>query len=159
MKKLIASILLTSAATATQASDFADKCKHITDFLENFKCVIDAADSLPRPRFSDENLKKNIATVDSPLDKISQLNGVNFEWKNPNETDIEHLPQGKDIGVIAQDVEKVFPELVHNVKIIDKNGTEVTLKQVNYAGLVGVLIESIKELKKDNEALRQQLGL
>ncbi len=127
---------------------------------KKFLCELDdAINSLQRPRFSDASLKKNTSTVSSPLEKISQLKGVSFEWKNPEESDIEHHPQGKDIGVIAQDVEKVFPELVHNIKVTDKNGAEVTLKKVNYAGLVGVLIEAVKELKQENKKLREQLGL
>ncbi len=100
--------------------------------------------------WSDRNLKQNITPVENSLDKVSQLNGVNFEWKKNSQ---------KDIGVIAQDVEKVFPELVHNSKVTDESGTEKTFKQVNYAGLVGVLIEAVKELKKENQVLRDQFGL
>ncbi|WP_163832756.1 tail fiber domain-containing protein [Spartinivicinus ruber] len=110
-------------------------------------------------RFSDIRLKENTVQIGSSLEKVSQLKGVTFEWKSPRETDIEHLPQRKDIGVIAQDVEKVFPELVHNIKVTDKNGAEIILKKVNYAGLVGVLIEAVKELKQENIELREQLAI
>ncbi|MCX4025185.1 tail fiber domain-containing protein [Endozoicomonas sp. SM1973] len=139
MKKIIATIVLTSVSTFSHA------------YCQGWECA--------RGVWSDRNLKQNITPVESSLNKVSQLKGVTFEWKIPSETDIEHLPQGKDIGVIAQDVEKVFPELVHDTKVTDKNGAEVTLKQVNYAGLVGVLIEAVKELKQENKELREQLGL
>ena len=56
---------------------------------------------------------------------LSELNGVKFEWKE----------NGLPSGVIAQDVEKVLPELVHEVNEV---------KRVNYDGLIGVLIESVK---------------
>ncbi|WP_163832191.1 tail fiber domain-containing protein [Spartinivicinus ruber] len=153
MKKLFTTIFFASLATASQAGSH-EMCKHLSGNAYS--------ECLSKPnfmRFSDSTLKKNQAKIDQALDKVSQLKGVKFEWKSPEETDIEHLPQGKDIGVIAQDVEKAFPELVHNVKVTDKNGAEVTLKQVNYAGLVGVLIEAVKELKQENKKLREDLGL
>jgi hypothetical protein len=77
---------------------------------------------------SDENQKKDIQTVQNSLEKIKQLRGVDFAWKNNDQ---------KSIGVIAQEVQKVFPELVSE----DENGLSV-----NYNGLIGVLIEAIKEL-------------
>ena len=78
---------------------------------------------------SDENLKKDITTIDDALDKVKQLRGVDFTWK---ETD----QKGK--GVIAQELQKVFPELV-------SEETDGNLS-VNYNGLIAVLIEAIKEL-------------
>lgn len=81
---------------------------------------------------SDENLKKDIHTVENALDKVKQLRGVDFNWKENEE---------KSIGVIAQEVQKVFPELVSE----DENGLSV-----NYNGLIGVLIEAIKELSDNN---------
>jgi len=78
---------------------------------------------------SDESLKKDITTIDSALDKVKQLRGVNFAWK---ETD----QKGK--GVIAQELQKVFPELVSE----ETNGK----LSVNYTGLIAVLIEAIKDL-------------
>ena len=83
---------------------------------------------------SDENLKKDIHTVENALDKIKQLRGVDFTWKETNE---------KSIGVLAQELQKVFPELV------SENESGLT---VNYSGLIGVLIEAIKELEKKNNS-------
>ena len=75
---------------------------------------------------SDINLKTNILKIENPIEKINQLNGVSFTWKATNK---------KSLGVIAQEVEAVLPELVH--------GNDP--KTVNYNGIIGVLIEAIKE--------------
>ncbi len=84
---------------------------------------------------SDINLKENITTVDNALDITSQLRGVRFEWKK------DHRPS---YGVIAQELEQVLPELV----------TDTDPKTVNYNGIIGVLIEAIKELKNEIEELK-----
>ncbi len=78
---------------------------------------------------SDIALKTDIKSLDNALDKINQLNGYSFSWKSDGR---------KDIWVIAQEVQKVFPELVHE----DANG----VKSVEYANLVAPIIEAIKEL-------------
>ncbi|MGI0116497.1 tail fiber domain-containing protein [Zooshikella sp. RANM57] len=137
MKKFIlASVLLMSSSPLLAGSH--EMCKHLTG---------DAyTECLSRPnfmRFSDRRLKQNEVIVEDALNKVIQLNGKYFEWKHNNR---------QDIGVIAQEVEAVFPELVSADK---KTG----FKQVNYAGLVGVLIEAVKELKRENIHLKQQLGL
>jgi hypothetical protein len=77
---------------------------------------------------SDESLKKDIHTIENAVEKINQLRGVNFTWKDTDE---------KSAGVIAQELQKVFPELVSK----NENGLSI-----NYNGLIGVLIEAIKEL-------------
>jgi hypothetical protein len=76
---------------------------------------------------SDEALKGNITTIENALELVNQLRGVEFTWKETNE---------QSLGVVAQEVEKVLPELV---KTDD-------FKSVNYNGLIGVLIEAVKEL-------------
>ena len=88
---------------------------------------------------SDIRLKTNIKPFENTLEKIVQINGVSFNWIDSN---------AKSGGIIAQDVEKVFPELVND-------GDH---KTVNYNGLIGVLIESIKELKQEVEDLKSRLG-
>jgi hypothetical protein len=87
---------------------------------------------------SDINLKNNIQQVENPIDKILQIRGVNFEWKETN---------SPSIGVIAQEVENVFPELVNT----GEN------KTVNYNGLIGVLIEAVREQQKQIDELKQQI--
>jgi len=88
---------------------------------------------------SDIRLKTNIKPFENALEKIVQINGVSFNWIENN---------AKSGGIIAQDVEKVFPELV--------NGGDH--KTVNYNGLIGVLVESIKELKQEIEDLKLRLN-
>ena len=85
---------------------------------------------------SDINLKDNISVIDNPLDKIVKLEGVNFNWKDTGK---------KSLGVIAQEVEKVLPELV--------SGKES--KTVNYNGIIGLLIECVKEQQKEIDELKK----
>jgi hypothetical protein len=84
---------------------------------------------------SDINLKKNIRTVENSLNTIDSLRGVSFDWKETGKG---------SYGVIAQELEEVLPELVG----------DGVVKSVNYNGIIGVLIEAIKELKKEIEELK-----
>jgi hypothetical protein len=93
---------------------------------------------------SDVRLKKNIQTLENPLDKIAQLRGVTFDWKT--ETKAHHGPQ---IGFIAQEVEKVFPSAVAT--------GEDGMKSVSYDKLVAPLVEGVKALKADNDNLRREV--
>ena len=79
--------------------------------------------------FSDERLKDNIQTLENGLDKVEQLRGVTYTKENK-----------KEIGVIAQEVEKILPEIVLTAD--DEMGT----KSVDYGKITSVLIEAIKEL-------------
>ncbi|MCC6759316.1 MAG: tail fiber domain-containing protein [Candidatus Omnitrophica bacterium] len=91
---------------------------------------------------SDAGLKKDITPVQDSLDKISRLKGVSFEWKdNPSD-------QRKHMGVLAQDVERIFPEAVYG-----QDGS----KGVDYPALIAPLIEAVKELKNKNEILTEQI--
>jgi hypothetical protein len=84
---------------------------------------------------SDERLKENVKVIENPLDKLDQLRGVTFDW-----IDREDKRSG---GVIAQELEKVMPELVREV---DSLKNEDSFKAVDYNGLIGLLIEAVKEL-------------
>ena len=84
---------------------------------------------------SDIAFKKDIEPLTNVLNKVTQLIGINFTYKNNNE---------KSMGLLAQDVEKVFPELVRG---------EEGNKSLNYMGLTGALIEAIKELSAKVETL------
>ena len=88
---------------------------------------------------SDINLKRNIQLIENPITKLSQLNGVTFTW-------IEN--EKASVGVIAQDVEKVLPELVNNM------GSH---KVVNYNGLIGLLIECIKHQQHQINELKEHM--
>ena len=79
--------------------------------------------------FSDESLKKDVSTIEGALDKTKALRGVEFT---------RIADDSKSIGVIAQELEKVLPELV-------KTGDD-GIKSVNYAQITGLLIEAVKEL-------------
>ena len=83
---------------------------------------------------SDERLKDNVQVLESSLDKIDKIRGVSFDWA----ADAPHA--GHDVGVIAQEIEKVLPEVV----ITRENG----MKAVKYEKLVPLLIEGIKDLHK-----------
>lgn len=85
---------------------------------------------------SDEKLKKDISTIDNAVDKVMQLRGVDYTWKQSEE---------KSKGVIAQELQKVLPELVSESD--DK-------LSVNYNGIIGVLIEAIKEQQKQIDELK-----
>ena len=87
---------------------------------------------------SDINLKKDISSLENALDKVCKLSGVEFSWKSTDE---------KSIGVIAQDVEKILPELVNS---------DDQYKSVNYNGLIGVLIEAVKELRNEIDELKNK---
>jgi len=85
---------------------------------------------------SDNRIKKNIKTLENSLRLIESLRGVSFDWK---ETD------GSSYGVIAQEIEEILPNLVKDGEI----------KSVNYNGLIGVLIEAVKELSEEVKELKR----
>lgn len=93
---------------------------------------------------SDERFKQNITPIESPLQKLLQLNGVEYEMKK-GEFSKNNFQTGRQMGLLAQNVEKIIPEAVN-----EKDG----YKGVDYARLVPLLIESIKELKKEIDELR-----
>lgn len=90
---------------------------------------------------SDRNLKKNISPLNGSLSKILSLEGVSFAWKDTG---------AKSIGLVAQDVEKVYPELV------DTN-PQSGIKSVEYGNLVAPLIEAIKEQQKQIDQLKAEV--
>jgi hypothetical protein len=94
---------------------------------------------------SDERLKENIVGIDGALDKVSQLNGYTFTYKADGKV---------SAGVIAQEVEKVLPEAVSEKELPLKADDGKEYKVVNYDALHALLIESIKELKAEVEALK-----
>ena len=100
---------------------------------------------------SDEKLKENVQVVENALDKVCELNGVTFKWKD----------SGRDgAGVTAQNVEKVLPSAVSAVEGMEKGDdmspTESHLT-VEYNQLSALFIEAIKELKEENKLLRTEI--
>ena len=96
---------------------------------------------------SDRRLKDNIEVISNPIEKVQQLKGVTWDW-NDNASEIQKsLP---NVGIIAQDVEKVLPQLVKD----RDNG----YKGVDYDKIVGLLIESIKDQQKQIDELKSKLS-
>jgi len=98
---------------------------------------------------SDRRWKDNIQTLSNSLDKVQQLRGVSFDWKRDECADM-NFPEGRQIGLIAQEVEEVIPEVVSTAA----GG----YKSIDYAKLVALLIEANKEQQKQIDELREQLA-
>ncbi|MEW6557004.1 MAG: tail fiber domain-containing protein [Elusimicrobiota bacterium] len=92
---------------------------------------------------SSKRWKTNIKPISAALDKINQLQGVSFDWKET---------QKHDIGLIAEDVGKIIPEVVD----YEENGKDA--KSLNYDHLVAVLVEAVKEQQKKIEELESRLN-
>lgn len=90
---------------------------------------------------SDERLKKNVKTIDDALEKVKKLRGVEYDHKNTG----DHC-----LGVIAQEVEKVVPDVVYE----DVHG----VKSVAYQNMVALLIEALKDQQRQIDELKRQLG-
>ena len=93
---------------------------------------------------SDERLKKNITTLTGILDKLNRLRGVTYEFK-----DQQKYATGQQIGVIAQELQKVFPELV-------TQGADGYLA-VNYSQLSAVILQAVKEQQQEIDVLQRQM--
>ncbi|MCP4710870.1 MAG: tail fiber domain-containing protein, partial [Planctomycetes bacterium] len=92
---------------------------------------------------SDARLKKNITTIENALQKVQNLRGVKFEW-----SETQNHPQGKQIGFIGQETEKVVPEVVD---VID--GTY----SMQYAPLTALLVEAVKQQQKQIESMKEEI--
>lgn len=90
---------------------------------------------------SDRTQKTNIRTIENSIELVKQLEGVRYDWIDNNKP---------SIGVIAQDIEKLLPEVVET----NSDG----LKSVSYGNIVGVLIEAIKEQQVRIEELERKLN-
>lgn len=97
---------------------------------------------------SDIRYKKNITAMDNPLQKLMQVNGVNYYWKT-NEFPDMNFNDKQQTGFIAQELEKVFPEMVFT----DNAG----YKSVDYSRITPILVETIKEQQMEIKALSQRL--
>jgi len=112
---------------------------------------IDASNDIVAYSSSDKRWKENIKPIENALDKVSKINGVEFDWKEltDEEKKTQHGNEGHDVGVIAQEIEEVLPEVVTT----RENG----YKGVKYEKIVPLLIESIKDLKAEIEELKGKL--
>jgi hypothetical protein len=91
---------------------------------------------------SDERLKDNIKPITNALSDVTQLEGVSFDWKDTGT---------RGHGFIAQQVEPILPDLVNTDE-------DTGMKSVNYIGMIGHLVEAIKEQQEQIDALKKQLN-
>jgi hypothetical protein len=91
--------------------------------------------------YSDARLKTNVKTIENALDTVGKMRGVTYERIDSGE---------KGVGVIAQEMKEVLPEVVMEA------ASEQEFMSVSYGNIVGVLIEAIKELKAEIEVLKGQ---
>ncbi len=112
---------------------------------------------------SDERLKSNITVISSPIEKIKSIRGVEFDWKEttPDSAGIAVPHAGKhEVGVIAQEVQKILPDAVSPAPFDNDMGKSVTGENyltVNYKKLIPVLIEGMKEQQTQIEALQAEV--
>ena len=104
---------------------------------------------------SDKSLKKNVTQLTDAVEKLMLIRGVYFDWNQSEETGLL-LKDGRQIGVIAQDVEKVYPEIVMT--------NDKGYKMVDYTKFAPILLEAVKEqqqqidtFKAENDELRSEL--
>jgi hypothetical protein len=98
---------------------------------------------------SDISLKDNIRPIESAIFKVKQIRGVTFDW-NEKSTELQQ-EKGHDVGLIAQEVEKVLPEIVQ----IRKDG----IMAIQYEKVVPLLVEAIKEQQNTIENLESRIKL
>jgi len=122
-----------------------------------------SGDIIAYSSFSDIRLKKDIEYLDQKecLDKILKLDGVNFTWINPEQ------PQDRQVGFIAQETEKIIPEVIKLRGNIAESqpGEKRKFKKMNYDKLTPFLVEAIKEqqdmindLKTEIDNLKNKIG-
>tara|TARA_R100000734_G_C3232608_1_gene40068 strand:+ start:44 stop:466 length:423 start_codon:yes stop_codon:yes gene_type:complete len=105
---------------------------------------IDASNDVVAFSSSDIRLKDNIKSIDKALEKVKKIQGIEFDWIEKQEV---HGNSGHDVGVIAQEIENVLPEVVTT----RDNG----YKAVKYEKIVPLLIEAIKDLSKQVDGLKR----
>ena len=126
---------------------------------------------------SDARLKKNVKDVDNAMDIINKLQPKYYEFRNDGNYALMHLPKGNHYGLMAQDVEKILPNLVKEEKFNTKDamqkgalapdssgmipqlltakndakGEMIDVKAVNYTELIPIMIKAMQELSKQND--------
>lgn len=91
---------------------------------------------------SDARKKENVVTIPSALDKVASMRGVYYNWRA--DAKVNQDPDIRHLGLLAQEVQEVLPEAVHYAEDVDSYA-------VDYNGLIGLLIEAVKELKEKYE--------
>ena len=98
---------------------------------------------------SDARFKKNVEDIDSPIENILKLRGVNFDWR-ADEFEDRQFDDGRQIGFIAQEIKEVLPEVV--IEGVDG------YYAVDYSRLTPILVEAIKEQQKTIDQLRVKVS-
>ena len=112
---------------------------------------------------SDARLKENVTTISDPLGKLAQIRGVMFDWSDRAKS-LGFDPKHKhDVGVIAQDIQKILPEAIRPAPFdIDEDGVSSKSGEnyltVQYEKLTALLIEAVKELKAEVDIFKARLG-
>ena len=150
---LIGNGLLTVEGTGTSefTSHLKAHCLGIGTNPSGTQGEIRATNDITAYYSSDIRLKENIHSLKGTLEKLDSIRAVSYDWKELTEEERKtvHSHTGSDIGVIAQEVEEVFPDLVED----RPNG----YKAVNYEKLSAVLLSAVKELKQEVEELKQKI--
>ena len=136
-----------SASSATHYITFADQTANTETILNvsstklTFQPSTGTLTATELNSSSDIYLKENVQTIDNALEKVNAIRGVNFNWKDTGKC---------SMGVIAQEIEDVIPEVV--------SSSELGQKSVNYQAIVGLLIEAINEQQKEINKIKDMLS-
>ena len=128
---------------------------YFRDTAGNNRLTLDSSGNLTAAAnvtaYSDASLKENVKTIDNALSIVGKLRGVSYNWNNKF-----GIGSHADIGVIAQEVETVLPEIVkiNNYKDPQYPEDQTEIKSVDYGKLTSVLINAINELKAEVDALK-----
>lgn len=147
----------TSAGSATSATTFTSTSQNsqfnsigIGTTASGTAGTVRATNDITAFFSSDMTLKTNVTKIQNALSKVNSINGVEFDWTDDyiekNGGEDGYFVRKHDIGVIAQEIEKVLPEVVAT--------REDGIKAVKYDRIVPLLIEAIKELKDEIEELK-----
>ena len=136
---LIVSGVGSVTASVTTTSNYFSFTPSSGTLSVNQLSVVGVATATDFNSTSDINLKENVKIIDNAVDKVNSISGITFNWKETKKP---------SAGVIAQEVEKVLPEIVH-----ENDGN----KTLNYNGLIGLLIEAVKEQQEEINNLKTRL--
>ena len=110
---------------------------------------------------TDDDLKKNITKIDRQASEVLKLQPISFEYSKDLAKQYK-LPAGKQYGLLAEEVAKVFPELVREEKKLIPAGKNAfkteTIKTVNMESLIPVLLASLKEQQAEIDQLKTEVG-
>jgi hypothetical protein len=146
---------LTSTTTKTTYMNNATVACHLqvggTTACSSTTGRIDATNDIVAYSTSDCRLKENIKPINNALCKLVGVSGNTFNWKPLTEEEVKeiHGHSGKDVGVIAQEIESILPEAVTT--------RDSGYKAVNYEKIVPLLIEAIKEQQKQIDELKSKV--